>query len=314
MARVSADNGLVMKLVLDTKPDSGYRDELARRYHFPSQYKRIVDDAVGDWVVFRRPRSGGGHMGYIGTGKVQRVEPDPETHGHYYAIISMFLAFDDVVPWNEGGRYFEAPLRELRDKAFVGRSLRGRSARHLAEEDFAAIVNRGLSDTLARGNARQLGLTPEETDEATRALLTAPKPEQERRIAEILVNRKIRDASFRRQVVEAYDGRCAVTRLRIINGGGRAEVQAAHIWAVQHGGPDTVQNGIALSSTVHWLFDRHLISIDGRFRLLVAHNRVPPDLRSLFHEHEGTIHLPADRSKWPSQEYLARHRERYALA
>jgi putative restriction endonuclease len=42
----------------------------------------------------------------------------------------------------------------------------------------------------------------------------------------------VRDASFRRQVVEAYDARCAVTRLRIINGGGRAEVQAAHVWAV----------------------------------------------------------------------------------
>lgn len=303
-----------MKLVLDTKPGSGYRDDLARRYHFPSQYKRIVDEAVGDWVVFRRPRSGGGHMGYIGVGKVERVEPDPETHGHYYAIITMFLAFDDVVPWNDDGRYFEAPLRELKDKAFVGRSLRGRSARQLAEEDFVAIVGRGLSDTLAPQNARRFGLTLGEIDEATRALLVAPKPEQERRIAEILVNRKIRDASFRRQVVEAYDARCAATRLRIINGGGRAEVQAAHVWAVQHGGPDTVRNGIALSSTVHWLFDRHLISLDENFRLLVAHNRVPVDLRALFHEHEGRIHLPADRSKWPSEEYVAKHRERYASA
>ena len=35
-----AGAGARMKLVLDTKPDSGYRDELARRYHFPSHYKR----------------------------------------------------------------------------------------------------------------------------------------------------------------------------------------------------------------------------------------------------------------------------------
>ena len=172
-----------MKLVLDTKPDSGYRDELARRYHFPSQYKRIVDEAVGDWVVFRRPRAGGGHMGYIGVGQVESVEPDPETPGHHYAVITNFLAFDEVVPWNDGGRHFEAQLRDLEDKSFIGRSLRGRSARPLAEEDFAAIVGRGLSDTLARANARRFGLTPAETDEATRALLAAPPPEQERRIA-----------------------------------------------------------------------------------------------------------------------------------
>ena len=176
----------------------------------------------------------------------------------------------------------------------IGRSLRGRSARPLLEEDFAAIVGRGLSETLEPGNARRFGLTPAEIDEATRVLLTAPATEQERRIAEeVLVNRKIREASFRRQVVEALDARCAVTRLRIINGGGHAEVQAAHIWAVQHGGPDTVRNGIALSSTVHWLFDRHLISLDHEYRLLVAHNRVPPDLRALFHEHEG--HPPPGR-------------------
>ena len=73
----------------------------------------------------------------------------------------------------------------------------------------------------------------------------------ERRIAEMLVNRKIRDARFRGAICEAYDNRCAVTGLRIINGGGRAEVQAAHIWPVKDGGPDVVQNGIALSATAH---------------------------------------------------------------
>jgi putative restriction endonuclease len=65
---------------------------------------------------------------------------------------------------------------------------------------------------------------------------------------------------------------------------------------------------------VHWLFDRHLISLDQEYRLLVAHNRVPSDLRALFHEREGRIHLPADRSKWPSEEYMAKHREMYVAA
>lgn len=76
-------------------------------------------------------------------------------------------------------------------------------------------------------------------------------------------------------------------------------MQAAHIMPVAAGGPDIVQNGIALSATVHWLFDRHLISIDEDYRLLVSHNRVPSGLRSLFRpEHEGLC-LPQDRHLWP---------------
>ena len=90
-------------------------------------------------------------------------------------------------------------------------------------------------------------------------------------------------------MVEAYEGRCAVTRLRIINGGGRAEVQAAHVWAVQHGGPDTVRNGIALSSTVHWLFDRHLISLDQDYRLLVAARRSGCDGRGNLDENAPPV-------------------------
>ena len=80
-----------------------------------------------------------------------------------------------------------------------------------------------------------------------------------------------RDANFRLEVCRAYHDRCSVTGLKIVNGGGRAEVQAAHIMPVAAGGPDIVQNGIALSATVHWLFDRHLISIDEDYRLLVSH-------------------------------------------
>jgi putative restriction endonuclease len=136
----------------------------------------------------------------------------------------------------------------------------------------------------------------------------------DRRIEAMLVNRKIRDANFRLEVCRAYDDRCAVTGLRIINGHGRSEVQAAHIKPVAAGGPDVVQNGIALSATVHWLFDRHLISIDPDYRLLVSHNRVPTELRILFRpEHEG-LHLPSDRRLWPQPAFLAHHLEAYANA
>jgi putative restriction endonuclease len=100
--------------------------------------------------------------------------------------------------------------------------------------------------------------------------------------------------------------------LKIVNGFGRSEAQAAHIWPVAEGGPDVVQNGLALSSTVHWLFDRHLISLTDDYRILVSHNKVPGELRSLFEKQMDRIHLPADRRSWPHPAYVARHRERFA--
>jgi putative restriction endonuclease len=115
-------------------------------------------------------------------------------------------------------------------------------------------------------------------------------------------------------VLGAYDDTCAVTGLRIINGGGRAEAQAAHIVPVAEGGPDVVQNGIALSATAHWLFDRHLISIDEDWRLLVSHNKVPSELRTLFAAHAERIRLPRARDDWPDPRLVARHRERFASA
>lgn len=70
-------------------------------------------------------------------------------------------------------------------------------------------------------------------------------------------------------VLQAYGSRCAITGLRLINGGGRAEVEAAHIRPVEASGPDIVSNGIALSGTAHWMFDRGLISVADDLQILI---------------------------------------------
>jgi putative restriction endonuclease len=80
---------------------------------------------------------------------------------------------------------------------------------------------------------------------------------------------------------------------------------------VSDGGPDVVQNGIALSGTIHWLFDRHLISLTDDYRLLVSHNQVPTELRSLFQSQMNRIHLPVDKRLWPYPAYISKHRERF---
>ena len=106
----------------------------------------------------------------------------------------------------------------------------------------------------------------------------------------------------------AYSNRCAITGLRLINGGGRPEVQAAHIQPVASKGPDSVRNGLALSGTVHWMFDRGLISIGDDYKILVAKDHVPEDAARLLNQ-SGSINLPKDQSLYPNAHYLKFHRD-----
>ncbi|MFO1160485.1 MAG: HNH endonuclease [Reyranellaceae bacterium] len=299
-----------MKAVFDTKAASGYDDDIVERYHFPNDYLAVAKKAVGDWIVYREPRRGGGSMGYIAVARVTGIDPDPKLPSHSYARVRDFLRFDRIVPFRRSAGLQESKLDYV-PSARVGAALRGNSIREISDEDFARISLLGLDQTLSRENAVRLELDPAHADADTAALLAASWEEQERRVEQILVNRKIRDASFRRQVCDAYENTCAVTRLKMINGGGKAEAQAAHIWPVQAGGPDVVQNGIALSATAHWLFDRHLISLTDNYGLLVSHNRVPEQLRSLFQSQLDRIHLPKDESLWPHIPYVQKHRSAY---
>lgn len=300
-----------MKGVFEISGVSRYDDLIAERYHFPRKYLPAAQACVGDWIVYRETGSGGGRKAYVAAGRVQSIDPDLADASLFYARIVDFLEFDRPVPYrDQDGRFAERLLRELGSASMAGRALRGQSVRGLDEVDFAVIVGKGLSHTLDPAQAIRLELDHRHLDGDTAALLAMPA--QERRVAQLLINRKVRSAAFRGHVLDAYDNRCAVTGLRMINGGGKAEAQAAHIWSVAEGGPDAVQNGIALSATAHWLFDRHLISLDDDCRLLVSHNRVPSELIQLFPPPGERIHLPSDRRHHPRPDYVARHRARFA--
>ena len=227
-------------------------------------------------------------------------------------MIAEYLPFDRQVPADGGGTYAEAALREIGDPTRIGANLQGKSIRTISEADFGAIVRAGLDQTLAPDDAIRLELDPGHADAETLELIRPPPAGQARRIEQILLSRKSRDANFRRQNCDAYDNRCAFTGLRIVNGGGKPEVQAAHIWPVAFGGPDVVQNGLAPSGTVHWLFDRHLISLTDDYRLLVSHNKVPSEPLSPFAKQMDRIHLPSDAGFWPHPNYIARHREAFS--
>jgi putative restriction endonuclease len=130
----------------------------------------------------------------------------------------------------------------------------------------------------------------------------------ERLAVEHVTNRPCRDAAFSSAVRSAYDDTCAITGLKIINGGGRPEVQAAHIRPVADSGPDSVRNGLALCGTVHWMFDRGLLSLDDEFTILTAAKGVPDTVQRLTNPaRKPTLPKPLDYR--PHRQFLRFHRE-----
>ena len=131
----------------------------------------------------------------------------------------------------------------------------------------------------------------------------------ERPIIERLIAKPERKAFFRRAVLQAYDETCAVTGWKLINGGGRAEAEAAHIKPVEHGGPDSIQNGIALSGTAHWMFDRGLIGFDDDLGILVSRQVNDRSSVEAMINKTGRALAPERPSLRPHPAFLAWHRE-----
>src|SRR5436190_5417447 len=103
----------LMKAVFDTRPGSGYDDEIQTRYHFPDRYLDEARKAIGDWIVYRAPRRGGAQIGYFAAARVVNIDHDPIRPGHSYARLADFLPFDEVVPLERPSGFYERQLNFL---------------------------------------------------------------------------------------------------------------------------------------------------------------------------------------------------------
>lgn len=294
------------KAVFTTKVTPSYKDLPERLYHFPRTYLNYVQQTVGDYIVYYEPRrssaelsSGGGRQAYFAAARVESVIEDDTLPDHFFAIIdgSTYLDFDTAVPFFEHDEYYESALKK--DDGSTNKGAFGRAVRLIPDDEFDRILKAGFLPVLSENRASQESALP--------GFYEPPAP-FERPVVEMMVSRPFRERSFMHNVRAAYSNRCAITGLRLINGGGRPEVQAAHIQPVASKGPDSVRNGLALSGTVHWMFDRGLISIGDDYKILVAKNHVPEDAVRLLNQ-SGRINLPKDQTLYPNAHYLKFHRD-----
>lgn len=291
------------KAVFTTRVNPTYDDLPEERYHFPQRYLSRVRETVGDWIIYYEPRrtsgaegSRGGRQSYFATAKVNEIVTDPDLPEHYYALVSDFLEFPRAVPFRENNHIIESGLRH--DDGRLNQGAFQWAIRDVINEDYDLI--------LAAAFAPSLKATDDERP--SEGLMEDPAPFQ-RPMVESIVRRPFRDTAFRTGVRAAYRNRCAVTGLRLTNGGGRPEVQAAHIMPVEDQGPDSIGNGLALSGTIHWMFDRGLISIDSDFSILRAEKQIPPELLELMSRNGGQILVPERESRQPAQKFLRYRRE-----
>jgi putative restriction endonuclease len=298
-AGYSVFEGFVSNAVFTAKLDSTYDDAVEERYHFPKQYLGRVSETIGDWIIYYESRRDGGRQMYFAMARVISVNSDPAKTNHFYANMADYVEFAEPVPFKPAGKLIESFLRNPDGSTNPGAFVN--SVRLLPREDFQRICQLGMMPAISDAGLDDVSVTNDFAVAETQAEYGGP-----RQIATI--SRPLRDAAFARVVRKAYDRTCAMTGLQLINGGGRCEIEAAHIKPVENDGPDSPRNGIALSRTVHWLFDRGFLSIADDGQILQAPKLVPAPVRRLLNP-DGRIVFPQDSGLVPHRSFLRYHRE-----
>ncbi len=126
---------------------------------------------------------------------------------------------------------------------------------------------------------------------------------------QITTTERIGQDYFRKMVLDNYENKCCVTGLNIPQ-----ILRASHIvaWADDKSHRMDPENGLCLSATYDAAFDKHLISFDDNYRMIVGKNikdyYTNDVVKEYFEKFEGKqITLPKFFS--PNKELLSKHRK-----
>lgn len=119
-----------------------------------------------------------------------------------------------------------------------------------------------------------------------------------------------RDANWRRQIVAAWDRSCAFCGYDGALDGAPVGIEAAHIRWFNFGGPDSLDNGLALCSLHHKLLDRGAVGLDGSGAIFVSDAfSANGDIGRAVYSLHGREVRPRPGTVLPAAEHVLWHRQ-----
>jgi putative restriction endonuclease len=298
----------VRYVVLTTRPEDNLYGDTPTSYSFPQRYLSFFGPLGGSeeiMAVLYEPRRGRGRQSYVGWTTLRSPAQPDEAQPAWWTVryAQEVRPFPRIVPRTVNDRAFEDLLRRT-PLPRHGSALQGSSVREVSADDFLAI--------LAYAGVLPADLLPEATGEADAA----------RTVRESVLRRLARDGSFRARVLRAYDYRCAVSGIGHLDFNRHAYgqlVDGAHLRPVAagHGGDDATNNGLALTPSLHRLFDAGLFTLGYEADQLLVfpspalghYNLTPSETGArLPLMARQTVRLPIRRDWWPDPDALAYHR------
>jgi len=162
----------------------------------------------------------------------------------------------------------------------------------LIKEISEMLLERNFPSTLQQDILNQVGLDLDGFEEG--AIKKKPRS---------------RDPKFRENILRAYEYSCAVCGFNVRLGNNLVAVEASHIKWYQAGGPDLINNGIALCTMHHKLFDRGVFSFNDELIFKVAENAHGANgfEEWLMKFHGEKIRFPQRPEYVPNDEYIGWH-------
>lgn len=121
----------------------------------------------------------------------------------------------------------------------------------------------------------------------------------------------IRGGLFKKLIPQVYNHTCCISGMRLISNHGFSMIDACHIVPFSFSKDDRVNNGLALCPNLHRAFDRGLISVNEKLKVMVSETIVE-DLANnyaLQHLQGEPLTLPFGAKHYPSASNLAWHRQ-----
>lgn len=121
----------------------------------------------------------------------------------------------------------------------------------------------------------------------------------------------IRNAFFRKAIVNIYDYKCAFCGIKVTKSVSQNIVDGAHIKPFSQFYDSRIHNGIALCKNHHWAFDRGWFTVDEQYKIIVSNDleEASPHAKPMKYFHGETILLPNTEQHFPELEALQWHRQ-----